>query len=274
VADIDIVVTNYRTPRDLGVFVSSLYNNSPEVDYSLRIIDVDPEHFGQLGVLGKLVPEDTLVKVFRDNVGYGYASNYGANAMGTSAPIIGIFNADVAFPKGQLAEIVAAMQAHPGWSIVGPRQLSSDGLITHSGIVGTNQRPEFRSWREPAQGMWTDTVDCVTIMGAAFFVRRAVWEEMSVCQNYREFLAQSGLPDSPDSPGAFLPTPLYFEETWCAYHARAHGHRVVYFGGATLLHEWHNSIRENLTAAQEGDIINRSRSFFDAACDHHGIEHP
>lgn len=248
--DLDVVVVNYKTPEDLQTFCESLRMYAEDVSYRVFIMDVCPEGFVLYG--------GATIQSFKENVGYGHAANVGANL--GDAPLIGIFNADVSFLPHQLGNIVRAMKQHENWAIVGPRQIDSRGRIMHAGFIGSNKAPVHRAWKEPAEDKWQDAIACTYVMGSAFFIRREVWNELTQCEKN-------------PATGAFLETPLYFEETWCCYHAREHGHRVIYYGGATLKHEWHQAIAATTSAYDENNKMRRAEAMFGLACDAHGIEH-
>ncbi len=268
-AELDVVVTNYQTPEDLDNFCESLEAHGPVTDgikdYTLAIMNVAPKT-DDLKVANKW---ESRHVIFHNNVGYGIASNHGAAL--NDSPIIALMNADVAFPEGSLRKILDAMDEHPDWSIVGPRQISSENIITHAGIFGEATQREHRGWRMPVgKDEYTDSMECNFIMGSAFFVRRGVWNALTDCPLYQQWLSTTGF----ETRGAFLPTPLYFEETWACVHAKAHGFKVMYYGGATLIHEWHGAISKHLTSTQETDVVLRSQSIFTRACQAHGIQNP
>ena len=41
------------------------------------------------------------------------------------------------------------LEANPDVGVVGPKQISSDGRISHGGIVGSNISPQHSGWLEP-----------------------------------------------------------------------------------------------------------------------------
>lgn len=252
-AVIDLVVVSYRTPDDLESFLRSYVDVEDEVASTLTICNVDPTS------ADLITTEVGNVINFAGNVGYARACNWGA--MEGNGEIIGLFNADTRLKPGVLAAVDRAFE-DPTVGIVGPKQVDDDGRITHAGIFGSNEQPKLRGWREHGAGRYTDIADAVSVSGSAYFVRRRVWDELTNCPTYR--LA------APDALGAFLPTQHYYEETFCSYHARSHGHRVVYLGTAEMIHRWHKA---SPVGGFADKLMRESQAYFRDACDLHGIEH-
>ncbi|MGZ4453130.1 MAG: protein kinase domain-containing protein [Nocardioides sp.] len=265
-AGVDAVVVNYRTPEDLEGFVASLAEHSDGVDVSLVVANVAPRQ-GDLeaGERALGLARDGLAirhLVFEDNVGYARACN--AGLLGGTHDVIGLFNADVRLTADALATLARVVRENPTWGAVGPRQVDQLGRITSGGTLGTNEQPKQRGWRQDDIGQFSDIrEDAVAVAGSAYLMRRGVWEELSACRAYRRV--------APGAEGAFLPTRLFYEETFCSYHATAHGYRNVYYGPVQIIHTWHGSIDSNDAPAT--DLFAESREYFRRACDAHGIAH-
>lgn len=252
---LDIIVVNYHTPDDLRLFRESLERYPPTCPSTLTVIDVATkarvftfDWKGRPGVLHGVM----------NNIGYARACNYGAAR--TGGDVIALFNADIELTAGALDACHDALQANETWGILGPRQIDHRRRIRHAGIFGTHTKPVHRGWQEPDRGQYADIREAVTVSGSAYFVKRSVWNELTCCALYRDI--------APDAQGAFLPTQHYYEETWCSYHAWAHGHRVMYFGSATIVHKWHRASPVGGWAERQMPI---SRDYFRSACDLHGI---
>lgn len=259
---IDVIVVNYRTPDDLQGFMDSYDKYSGRISSTCYIVNVDPTE--QDDKLAHYFVESALNPVVyvkhEENVGYARAVNSAAK-LGT-APIIAIFNADVRFTERSLDEMYQAFIVNGSWGIAGPRQIDDRGRITHAGIIGTLKNPKHRGWREPNSEKFGDIREVVSVSGSAYFIRRKIWDELTACPLYREFC--------PEAEGAFLPTPHYYEETFCSYHAQAHEHLVMYYGPVTMVHRWHKA---SPLGGQAEKLMPESRKLFRAACDHHGIPH-
>lgn len=207
---VDVVVTNYRTAGDLSAFLASLHGWEPEVPHDVVVANVSPTRRDvQVASAWLEAPgrERRTVVPFADNVGYARACNRGASL--GRREVVALFNADVRLTPGALDTCYDALIAHPSWAILGPRQVDDEGRLTAAGIFGTNTAPRHRGWHEVDRGQYTDVrPDAVTVSGAAFFVRRAVWDELTACPI---FAATA----EPPPEGAFLQTPHYYEETHC-----------------------------------------------------------
>jgi GT2 family glycosyltransferase len=253
---LDIVVVNYHTPNDLDAFLASLNRFPPTGLNSLTVIDVDAGEekttpFNWPGGVGRRV-------AVADNIGYGRACNLGA-ALGDHE-VIGLFNADVEVTKQSLDFCMAGLLAHDDWGVLGPCQADTRNRIRHAGIFGSNSSPVHRGWNEIHRRQYRDVREAVTVSGSAYFIKRNVWRELTECPLYQEV--------APDATGAFLPTSHYYEETFCSYHCREHGHKVMYYGPITMIHKWHQASPVGGWAEQQMPI---SREYFRKACAHHDI---
>jgi GT2 family glycosyltransferase len=255
---LDIIVVNYKTPSDLDAFLGSLEDHPSMYSSTLTIVEVEaPEAYTHTYRWGDSTGTTIAVS---ENIGYGRACNLAAER--GRGEIIALFNADVMVHEGTLDTCVEELVEHPDWAVVGPRQVDTRHRLVHAGIFGTLARPVHRGWMEADQGQYRDTLPAVTVSGSAYFVRRSVSEQLTECPLYRDV--------APDALGAFLPTSHYYEETWCSYHAQAHGHQVMYLGTTSLTHKWHRASPVGGWAEQQMPI---SQELFRKACSHHGIPH-
>jgi GT2 family glycosyltransferase len=223
--------------------------------------DEEVEHAKRLGAT---LFDSWAVSVHRGNVGYARACNEAAERLGDQAmDTYAFFNADTRITSGALKICDDVLWSDESYAVVGPRQIGDNGEITHAGVFGALDHPRHRGWREPAGDKYTDIRDdCVTVSGAAYFVKQHVWWDMADCPLYQE--------SDPGSLGAFLQTPHYFEETFLSYHSICHGYKVVFVGSATILHRWHKASPVGGWAEQQFPI---SQAIFREACSHHGIPH-
>ena len=218
-----VIVVNYRTPAALQRFVDSYVETAPE-DAELIVVDVDPEiPFGL-----KEIPGDYIIQY--ENSGYATACN--TASVEASGEVLAFFNADVVLCKDTIAACSRALLENVDWGVVGPLQYSSAGHVTHAGIFGTLEAPRHRAWQQPVSNEFRDVEPAVTVSGSALFVKRACWQDLTNCPIWRDMY--------PDVLGAFLPTFLFWEETFLCYHAQAHGWQVIYYGLAECVHEWHD----------------------------------
>lgn len=259
---LDMVVVSYHSERDLQKFLQSCDAYPPDCEASLLVVDVEspspaptPFWWG-LSQHGEDNDRAGMRFGHPENVGYARACNDAASRR--QGDIIGFFNADTELRPGTLDKIMQAFAENERWGVIGPKQTNRAGKLTHAGIFGQPAAPEHRGWLERDAGQYDDVLEAVTVSGSAYFVRRSMWEELTDCPLYREI--------APDARGAFLPTTHFYEETWCSYHARAHGWKVMYFGETSMIHEWTPSG----TWAQAQ--MPKSREYFRKACAHHGLK--
>lgn len=268
---IDLCVVNHNTRPLLQRFLDTLHaglqhpNGAFGKPWSLYITDnCSTDDF-----IPWIRENDEKYKIdrlyLRENIGYSAAINQMANK--SSGDIIAILNGDIWMTNDDVCKIQDIFDKNSDIHILGPKQRDEYGFITHAGIIGTNTAPKHRGWREPdpTDTLYKDRINCVTVSGSAYFVRRYVWDEMTNHPKYREMY--------PNAIGAFLPTPHYFEETWCSYFARHLGYNVVYDGSVSIGHSWHASTPKPGQGVSEADMkFPISREIFRKACDYFGIE--
>lgn len=266
---VDLCVVHYNTTNLLDRFMSTLHED----------LDLDKERMWTLS-LSDNDSQDNFIDWLRDssdnynidnlhinrNIGYSAACN--KMAANTKSEIIGLLNGDVWMSNQDVLDIINIFETEPDIHILGPKQRDEQGYITHAGIVGTNTEPKHRGWKEydSEDKLYRDRINCVTISGSAYFIRRNVWETLTNNVTYQEVV--------PNALGAFLPTPHYYEETFCSYHARHLGYNVVYDGSVSIGHSWHASSPKPGKGYSEADrMFPISREIFRKACDHLGIAH-
>lgn len=261
---IDLVAVAYQAPGETARFLQSLENVG--VEFTLTVVEnnsPDPQVRRVLeqawdDVLAIPTCVDATLVFNSENVGYARACNAGAVA--GSANWLALLNCDIRFDNDQcVPRIIDTFIENPDVAVIGPRTTDSQGRITHGGIIKGPKNDEQREWRKPDRGQVSDTIEVPTVSGATYFMRRSAWLELTACPLYQQ-VAQAR--------GAFLPTPHYFEETFCSYHAQAHGWRVLYEGRAKMIHEWNKSSKGNSASR----FWNESREMYLKACAIHGIE--
>lgn len=261
---VDMVVVNYQTPGDLDGFLSSYQAANLDVPHSLHVVNVQPteadvdvvEHWANFFPF--------LYTSHDENVGYARACN-SAVAI-PDRECVAFFNADTRLDIGVVEECHGTLMERPDWGVLGPRQVDDFCRITAGGIFGTREAPSFDGrWMDLDRGQYNDVRDdCVSISGSAYFIKRSVWDSLTNCPHYQS------VPNMETPVGAFLPTPHYYEETYCSYHAIEHGYKVVYYGPARMVHRWHNA---SPVGGYAEKVMPQSRELFRRACDWHGIPH-
>ena len=265
---VDLCVVNYKTPLHLERLIHCLLTESSIDNRIWRLLIADNGGDEESKYVIKQYSDVIDYVFYNENIGYSAACNQMANA-GTS-DYVALLNSDIWMPDSAVNQIINFMDSDPSIAVVGPKQINEAGRIVHAGIVGTNEAPKHRGWKleDRNDEMFKDIVDCVTVSGSAYFVRKSIWNELADCPKYRASVEYMNVPEQ--YSGAFLPTPHYYEETFCSYHATAHGYRVVYNGEISIGHTWHASSAIGGEADQHFRV---SQKIFRQACDYHEISH-
>lgn len=264
---IDLCVINYNTKEKLDRFLYHLHSDVTPFNKNWNLYIADNGSSDDSQVYLKEISSKTLInKVYlNDNIGYSAACNQ--LAADSTGEIIGLLNADVWMTTEDIVNIEKVFNDNPDIHILGPKQRDENGFITHAGIIGSNTQPRHRGWRnyDPSDVLFRDRVECVTVSGSAYFIKRDVWNALWNDPEYRAIY--------PDATGAFLPTPHYYEETWCSYFARHRGYKIYYDGSVSIGHSWHSSSPKPGEGFSEADAkFPISREIFRKACDIIGIE--
>jgi glycosyltransferase involved in cell wall biosynthesis len=264
---IDLCVVNYNTKDLLKRFLDSLHSDVNEQNkiWNLYISDNGSSDGSWPWIEENRTNYHITAGWNNDNIGYSAACN--GMASYSSGDIICLLNADVWLTTSDLVNVQNIFDSNPDIHILGPKQRDENGFITHAGIVGTNTAPAHRGWRQydPNDVLFRDRIPCVTVSGSAYFVRRSVWNELTRDAEYQKMY--------PGVLGSFLPTPHYYEETWCSYFARHRGYNVVYDGSVSIGHSWHASSPKPGEGYSHADSqFKVSQQIFRKACDELGIE--
>ncbi len=263
---IELIVVNYQTSGDLNDFIWSYIHSEISVPHTLHIVNVDPTPADKQMVQSWAKDIRFLYSEHKDNVGYGRACNHAA--LYPDREVVAFFNADTRLTPGVIEGCHGALMANSDWGVLGPRQINRAGKITAGGVYGTLETPSFDGrWNALDRGQFDDVrTDCVSVSGSAYFVKRAVWDELTNCPSFLNCPEVAALKPI----GAFLPTPHYYNETYTSYHAIAHGHKVVYYGPERMYHEWHKS---SPVGGYGEKTLKESLELFRTACDFHDIPH-
>lgn len=196
-----------------------------------------------------------------ENIGYSAAINDMASR--SNSEFLCAVNADTWFTTSHVKDVIKSFETHPKAGVIGVKQLDEESRIRHGGIFWDNiHNPTHRGWSQfdPNDAMCKDAIQCWTVSGSIYYVRRSAWDEAANYQPYRDLF--------PQNTGAFLPTPHYFEETFCSQMMHHLGWQVWYDGTVeTAGHTWQ---------ASSGDVSNYfqiSRQIYLETCDRLGIHH-
>jgi len=264
---IDLCVINYNTKNLLKRFLDTLHSDIDSCNKMWKLHIADNGSTDDTLSWFSSNYQNYFIDSFYKNENIGYSGAANQMAKNTDSEIIAILNADIWMNSSDVEKIYNIFLENKDIHILGPKQRDENGHITHAGIIGTGSQPKMRGWLDydPEDILYKDRINCVTVSGAAFFVRRSVWNAMTYNLEYRKLY--------PNAIGAFLPTPHYYEETWCAYFARHLGYNVVYDGSVSIGHSWHaSSPKPNEGFSHADAMFPVSREMFRKACDHFGIE--
>jgi len=203
---IDLCVVNYKTPKHLDrlirVLVSDINENPP---WKLYIADNgnDTESKKLLDKVGGIAEKIDN----NENIGYSNACNKLASY--GDSEYLALLNADIWMNTESVLAIEKSISEDPEIGILGPKQMDEHHRIVHAGIVGTNEAPRHRGWKslDPQDILFKDKIDCVTVSGSVYVVRREVWESLTDCSTYRN---EEVVKCNDGYTGAFLPTPHYY----------------------------------------------------------------
>lgn len=266
-SQIDLLVVNYNTRDKIHRFIEAL-NKSPKTDNLWKLYVADN---GSTDDSEQLIHQLTGVypiETFFVNKNIGYARAINQMAAASNSPYLAALNADVWMTSEDVASLVEFMSTTPGLGVVGPKQRDEQGRITHAGVTGSNTHPKMRGWQhnDPDDSQYRSQETMITVSGAAFFMPRDVWGEMTNCSVYQKFHMEYF---GEEPSGAFPEFHHYYEETLFAYHCRAHGYDVWYDGTVSIGHTWRASTGPSPLLTK---YMQESRVGFRKFCDMHNIE--
>lgn len=260
---IDVCVTTYNGKEQLKKFLDTLYSDYEPGVFTLYISDNGSKD-GTAEYVASIEAPSLGAKFMNHNIGYAGACNKMA-AAGTSE-FIALHNDDTWMTTSDVKAMESSF-AETDADILGPKQRDENGKVRHGGIFGSNTRPRFRGWGQDDvnDSLFRDRVDAVTVSGSAYYIRRSTWNALTNDVEYRKLV--------PDAEGAFLPTHLYYEETFCSYLANHRGYKVMYDGSVSIGHTWHKTIGRPENSYVDSKTVRESRTQFRTACDFLGIPH-
>lgn len=258
---IDLVVVNYHTPGELRRFLEAYESSFVQIPHTLHVVNVCPDEADETVLEDFDFDFDYSALVV--NQGYSGACNY-ASTM-ANGDVIAFFNADTELRPDVVETCYENLMQDHYAAVVGPKQVSRAGRITHAGIFGPLNAPRHRAFGEPDRNQYEGVQDCTTVSGSAYFVKRSIWDVLRDCPGFRDVPSVK----LANPQGAFLPTPHYYEETYLSYHAQAHGYVVKYVGTAKMIHDWDQQRASNASNKH----WQTSQAMFREACDFHGIDH-
>lgn len=261
---VDLLIVNYNTRPLLQRLLDTLHQDYKDGVWKIYIQD-NGSTDDSVEFLKSNSDKYHIEKIiYSQNVGYSAAIN--SMAAQSNSEFLCAVNADTWFTTNHVKEVEETFAMFPNAAVMGVKQLDEGGLIRHGGIFWDGiSNPIHRGWGKPdhLDQFYNDIRPCWTVSGSIYYVRRSAWDHLSSYEPYRELF--------PDQTGAFLPTPHFFEETFCSQLAHHLGYQVIYAGSVeTAGHTWHASSDVG-TASR--DFFAISRSIYAQTCDRLGIHH-
>lgn len=263
---IDLLICNYNTCARLKYLLDTLHSDlEGDSPWNVYIADNGSQD-GSYDWLIRNEGSYNISGIFKNaNVGYSTAINSMA-ALGRS-DLLAAVNADTWFTTNHIRQVISSFNDNPNQAVMGPKQMDSRGRIRHGGIFwdgSPGKNPEHRGWalEDLSDEKYKTRDRCWTVSGSLYYVRRSVWEELGNDLAYRIL--------HPVAQGPFLPTFMYYEETFFSVFAQHKGYEVWYDGEVeTAGHEWHASNKP-------GDNVSHFRAsqyMYRETCNSLGIKH-
>jgi hypothetical protein len=227
---VDIVVLNHVSPNRLKQFLKSLYETGSSRPFDLWVASVEPRTDHSFVIEGSrghhvIHRDHGIGSIVNSTVFLGFREN------------IVIFDANIELTPGCLDICLDILDSDPKIGVVGPRLVTSTGLVVSAGFFG--DPPEERSGSSSDSSETRDIRDASHVSGYAYFIKRKVWwEAFSFMRNlniWTKLRQENLIPvDVPD--GAFLPTYRDYEALSCSLLVRKMDYRCVYFGSSEVVY--------------------------------------
>lgn len=183
---VSIILVNYNGAEVVVDCLRSLQQQLQTIPHETIVVDND-SHDGSPDLIQQKFPAVQLLRM-TENQGFGAGNNAGAKI--ATGDFLLLLNTDTLLTEDILPPLVRLMKEHPEVGIIGPKLLNLDGSLQLStawaiGIVGeykTLQRhkqyaePEMR---EAIQQTFEQPQEVDVIVGAAFFIRRDLFEQLN-----------------------------------------------------------------------------------------------
>ena len=261
---VDLLIVNYNTKDLLKRLLDTLHSDYEEGVWKIYLADNDSTDGSSEWIYKNAHQYDIQDSARNQNIGYSKAINNLAAL--SNSEILCAVNADTWFTTNHVKQVSQSFKVRPQAGVIGVKQMDEKNLIRHGGIFwdgATN--PKHRGWgvQDSADELLKAATQCWTVSGSIYYVRRSAWDMMANYAPYRKLF--------PDHQGAFLPTPHFFEETFCSQLAHHLGYEVWYDGTVeTAGHSWHASSDVGDASRKYFEI---SRDIYKETCDRLGIPH-
>lgn len=261
----DLLVCNYNTKDKLEHLLKTINSDYEPDVWTVYVADNDSTD-GSYDWLRENADKYRVQTVFKNpNIGYSAA----INTMGTVATndIVVAVNADTWFTTNHVKQALKTFEDNPNQTAMGPKQMDENHLIRHGGIVWNGSKtisPIHRGWSQPdpQDHFFKDRIQCWTVSGSLYYMRREAWDVITNHPMYRRMF--------PRNNGPLLPTFMYFEETFVSVFLDRLGYEVWYDGIIeTAGHSWHASNNPG----DNTHHFHESKELYRRTCDMLGINH-
>ncbi len=255
--DLSIVTLNWNVSDLVAELLESIVRETRGISYEIFVVDnASSDDIEKTVEAFHRAHPDIRLRFIRNGRNLGFAAGNNVALRLASGRHVVLLNPDTRVVDGALQKMVAWINAHHDAGVAGPKLLNADGSVQASvrrfpGLVDQimillkvhhlwPKAPPFRKFlaRDFDYGKEQD-VD--QVMGAAFFVRREVFERI-------------GLLDE-----AFF---IWFEEVDFCKRAKDAGWRVVYVPSASVMHHGGASFAKAMTYRKQRYFTNSMRAYF------------
>lgn len=207
--DITIAIVSYHTPGLALACADSV--NTGELRAHVSVVDTSEAiHFPRLSV-----PRRRTQSWFHAP-GAGYAGALQRVFRAAETPWLVACNADVEFPAESIEPLIELFDRFPRLALIGPRQVSPEGMIVHTGVMEAGSPNGGRDYGRPDLGQHSETLTFVPqVSGSVMLMRN---------QAFREVGGMQRMPH------------LYFEDAILCHRLRHAGWHVGYSGRRTFIH--------------------------------------
>lgn len=262
----DLLVVNYNTKKLLKRLLDTLHEDYEDDAWKIYIADNNSSDDSQQWLLDNADKYKIEEVFFNQNIGYSAAINHLSSV--SDSEFLCAVNADTWFTTNHVKQVQNSFRELSNAAVIGVKQIDERDNIRHGGIFwdGPGTPPKHRGWAEidRLDSLYKDRVQCWTVSGSIYYARRSMWNEMTEYEPYQVLFPRAG--------GAFLPTPMYFEETFCSQLAHHMGYEVWYDGTVeTAGHTWNASTGFHDDKLHQ--LFDISRGIYKETCNRLGILH-
>ena len=125
---LSIVIVNYKTPKYTIACLRSIYENPPRGDFEVIVVDNNSED-GSAEKISSEFPQVNLIKS-KENLGFSRGNNLGFEQ--AKYDIYLLLNSDTEVHDNALANLQLFLDSNPNASVVGGKNLNSDGSLQYS----------------------------------------------------------------------------------------------------------------------------------------------